>query len=168
MIGSTCLIVYMRTFFFKHAPLKQVRIKGIQVPFTNEQWRRAIRQKNRLWKCFIRERTDTNYELYKRQRNICTSLRRKAIKTFFDKKSESENPREFWDTYRPFLHSRKSTQANDIILKEHDVVITDKKQIAELFNSYFVNIADGVPEITEQIYGKGFDAHPSIQAILNE
>ena len=120
-----------------------------------------------LWKCFIRERTDTNHELYKRQRNICTSLRRKAIKTFFDKKSESENPREFWDTYRPFLYSRKSTQANDIILKENDVVITDKKQIAELFNSYFVNIADGVPEITEQIYGKGFDAHPSIQAIFN-
>ena len=115
----------------------------------NEQWRKAVRQKNRLWKRFIRERTDANYELYKRQRNICTSLRRKAIKTFFDKKSESENPREFWDTYRPFLHSRKSTQANDIILKEHDVVITDKKQMAELFNSYFANIADGVPEITE-------------------
>ena len=120
-----------------------------QVPFMNEQWRKAVRQKNRSWKRFIRERTDTNYELYKRQRNICTSLRRKAIKTFFDKKSESENPREFWDTYRPFLHSRKSTQANDIILKEHDVVITDKKQMAELFNSYFANIADGVPEITE-------------------
>ena len=41
-----------------------------------------------------------SYELYKRQRNICTSLRRKAIKTFFDKKSESENQREFWDTYQ--------------------------------------------------------------------
>ena len=131
----------------------------------NEQWRKAIRQKNRLWKGFIRERTDTNYELYKRQRNICTSLRRKAIKTFFDKKSESENPREFWNTYRPFLHSRKST--HDIILKEHDVVITDKKQMAELFSSYFVNIADGVPEITEQSYGKELDAHPSIQAIFN-
>ena len=65
------------------------------------------------------------------------------------------------------MHSRKSTQANDIILKEHDIVITEKKQIAELFNSYFVNIADGVPEITEQIYGKGFDTHPSIQAIFN-
>ncbi|RMX59939.1 hypothetical protein pdam_00001097 [Pocillopora damicornis] len=143
-----------------------VRIRGNQVPFINEQWRKAIRQKNRLWKRFIRERTDTNYELYKRQRNICTSLRRKAIKTFFDKKSESENPREFWDTYRPFLHSRKSTQANDIILKEHDVVITDKNKWRS-FNSYFVNVADGVPEITEQSYGKELDAHPSIQAIFN-
>ena len=54
-----------------------------------------------------------------------------------------------------------------IILKEHDVVITDKKQMAELFSSYFINIADGVPEITEQSYGKQLDAHPSIQAIFN-
>ena len=45
--------------------------------------------------------------------------------------------------------------------------VASGQQIAELFNSHFVNIADGVPEITEQIYGKGFDAHPSIQAIFN-
>lgn len=46
-------------------------------------------------------------------------------------------------------------------------MITDKKQMAELFSSYFVNIADGVPEITVQSYGKQLDAHPSIQAIFN-
>ena len=45
--------------------------------------------------------------------------------------------------------------------------VASGQQIAELFNSHFVNIADSVPEITEQIYGKGFDAHPSIQAIFN-
>ena len=39
--------------------------------------------------------------------------------------------------------------------------------MAELFSRYFVNIADGVPEITEQSYGKELDAHPSIQAIFN-
>ena len=48
----------------EHAPLKQVRIRGNQVPFMKEQWCKAIRQKNRLWKRFIRERTDTNYEFY--------------------------------------------------------------------------------------------------------
>ncbi|RMX45804.1 hypothetical protein pdam_00024287 [Pocillopora damicornis] len=65
--------------------------------------------------------------------------------------------------------TRHRNQEYDLrtILKEHDVVITDKKQMAELFSSYFVNIADGVPEITEQSYGKELDAHPSIQAIFN-
>lgn len=62
-----------------------------QVPFMTEQWRKAIRHCNRLCKRFSRERTDENYETYKKQRNLCTSLRRKAIKGYFEKKSESEN-----------------------------------------------------------------------------
>ena len=68
----------------------------------------------------MRDHTDCNYKLYKRQRNKCTSLRRKAIKKHFIKKLESgrENPREFWHTYRPFLNS-KAKQANDIVLKEN-------------------------------------------------
>ena len=54
-------------------------------------------------------------------------------KRTLQKKSESgrENPREFWDTYRPILNS-KTKQANDIVLKENEVPITNKKQIAEL------------------------------------
>ena len=56
-----------------------------------------------------------------------------AIKEHFVKKSsEPENPREFWNAYRPFLHG-KTKQANDIIITENNVVIRDKREIAELF-----------------------------------
>ena len=51
-----------------HGPLKQFHVRGNQVPYMTEEWRKAIR--NRLWK--------SNYNLYKAQRNKCTSLRRKA------------------------------------------------------------------------------------------
>ena len=92
----------------------------------------------------MRDRTDANYDQYKIQRNICTSLRRKAIKEHFVKKSSKpENPREFWNAYRPFLHG-KTKQANDIIIKENNVVINDKREIAELFNAHFIQIADSV------------------------
>lgn len=79
--------------------------------------------------------------------------------------TQSENPREFWEAYRPFLHSKNSKQANDIILQENDTVFTDKKQVAELFNEHFVHIADGVGEITDHHYGEGFYDHPSIKVI---
>ena len=50
----------------------------------------------------------------------------KSIKEHFEKKSsEPENPREFWNAYRLFLHG-KTKQANDIITKENNVVISDK------------------------------------------
>ena len=130
-----------------------------------EEWRKAIRHRNKLWRIFTRKRTDENYEQYKRQRNRCTSLRLKAIREYFRRKSsESENPREFWSAYRPFLNS-KTKQANDIILKEDNIVISDKKKIADLFNNYFVQIADCAAQVREVDYGQDYEKHPSIFAI---
>ena len=89
----------------------------------------------------------SNYEAYKTKRNTCTSLRRKAIKQHFARKTaDTENPRKFWSTFRPFFHT-KSEQANDIILKENNRIISDKKEIANLLNDYFDHIADSMPEI---------------------
>ena len=51
-----------------------------------------------------------------------------------------------WSTFRPFFHT-KSEQANDIILKENNRIISDKKEIANLLNDYFDQIADSMPEI---------------------
>ena len=139
----------------EHAPIKQTMIRGNQVPYMTEQWRRAIRHRNKLWKKFTCNRTDANYEAYKTQRNTCTSLRQKTIK---------QHPQEFWSTFRPFLHT-KSKQANDIILKENDRIISDKKEIANLLNDYFVHIADSMPEIRVEDYGEDYANHPSIKAI---
>ena len=45
------------------------------------------------------------------------------------------------------MYSRSSKQANDITLIENNVFITDKKELAELFNYYFVHIIDDVQDI---------------------
>ena len=50
---------------------------------------------------------------------------------------------------------------NYVILKEHDVVIKDKKEIANFFNDYFVNTARDLTEITGY-YAEDFAIHPSI------
>ena len=66
------------------------------------------------------------------------------------------------------MHSRSCKQANDITLIENDVVITGKKELAELFNNYFVYIVDDVQDIKEHDFGNEFSAHPSIPAIAEE
>ena len=45
----------------------------------------------------------------------------------------------FWKTIKPFL-SDKSSQNNDITLRENGHVISDSKQVATVFNDYFANI----------------------------
>ena len=159
------LYVFQQLYHEIHAPLKQTIVRGNQVPYMTEQWPKAIRHKNKLWRLLMRDRTDANYDHYQIQRNICTSLRRKAlIEHFVKNSSEPENQREFWNAYRPFLHG-KTKQANDIIITENNVVISDKREIAELFNAHFNQIADGVPLMKETDYGQHFENHPSIIAI---
>jgi len=40
----------------EHAPVKQTHIRGNQVPYMTEDWRKAIRHRNKLWKIFMRDR----------------------------------------------------------------------------------------------------------------
>ena len=131
------------------------------MPFMMEKWRKSIRHRNKLWKKFTHDPTDANYALYRKQRNKCTSF-----KAYFLNKSETEKPNQFWNTYRPFLQSKKSRQANHIFLEENGAPIKDKTEIANIFNSYFIHIADAAAEINEADFGTDYSIHPSIQSIL--
>ena len=150
----------------EQAPIKKFHVRGNQVPFMTEQRRKSIRHRNKLWKKFTHDRTDANYALYRKQRNKCTSLRPKAIKAYFLNKSETEKPNQFWNAYRPFLQSKKSRQANDILLEENGALIKDKTEIANICNGYFILIADAAAEINEADFGTDYSIHPSIQSIL--
>ena len=79
----------------EHAPIKQVHVWGNQVPYMNQDWRKAIRCRNKLWKIFTKERNQINYAKYKVQQNKCTSIRRKAIKEYFLRKAEANSPVNF-------------------------------------------------------------------------
>ena len=67
--------LFLLSVLNENAPIKQTMIRGNQVPYMTEQWRRVIRHRYKLWKKFTLNRTDANYEAYKTQRNAYTSLR---------------------------------------------------------------------------------------------
>ena len=97
---------------------------------------------------------------FKTQRISCICLRQHFVK----KSTEPDNPREFWNVYRPFLYCR-TKQTNDIILWENGVVVSDTKEIDERSNERFIQIAVSAEVIKKQDYGKDFENHPSITAI---
>ena len=135
----------------------------MHVPYMTPQWRRAIRHRNRLWHKYRQNRNITNWTLYKKQRNLCTTLGRKAIVQYFQHKADgcSTKPKHFWNFFGSLFHSRKGL-ANDIVLRENDEFVTDKLTIANLFNDYFVNICEHIP-----VPGPDFTSHPSILTINN-
>ena len=65
----------------KHAPLKSKTIRGNQAPFMNKEL--AIRSS--LKNIFIKDKNKQNWQAFAKQRNKCTKLRKKAIKSHFAK-----------------------------------------------------------------------------------
>ena len=64
----------------------------------------------------------------------------------------------------PFFMVKQGRQMTSFSQK-NNAVISDKREIAELFNAHFIQIADCVPLMKETDYGQRFENHPSIIAI---
>ena len=59
----------------KHAPVKSKLLRGNHKPFITVDQSKAIKTRSRLKTKFIKNKTDENWQAYKRQRNKCTSLK---------------------------------------------------------------------------------------------
>ena len=100
----------------EHAPRKQKYPKKDSPPFMNSELRRAIYKKKMLHNKYLKFRNKTNWELYRKQRNYVTKLRKQSIKLyFFERCSGGPKSSDFWPTIKPFLSSKSSKTENDII-----------------------------------------------------
>ena len=101
---------------------------------------KAIMKRSRLRNTFLRDRTETSRKEYKKQRNFCDNLLKKAKKDHFanlDVKSVLDN-RKFWQNVK-LLFSNKVKAKTIIKLVENDETIDNEIKIAKIFNEYFVN-----------------------------
>ena len=79
-----------------------------------------------------------------RQRNLCVSLRRKAIKQYFSNITSKGivTNKEFWKTVKPFLTNKGCLENSDIMLINDDEMVTDDKTLAKTFNEHYINIVE--------------------------
>ena len=128
----------------KHAPLKNRTIRGNQAPFVNKELAKAIMTRSRLKNTFIKDKNKQNWQAFAKQRNKCTKLRKKAIKSHFAKVTGkgTMTDRCFWKTVKPFLNSKGNHGQQTIILEENNKIHENPTNIAEIFNNCFVNIVE--------------------------
>ena len=69
----------------KHAPMKIKYLRANQGKFITKGLNKAIIKRSRLRNKFLRDRTETFREEYKKQINFCVKLLKKAKKTPFCK-----------------------------------------------------------------------------------
>ena len=107
----------------------------------NTKLSKEIMKRSCLRNKFLITKSDLDRKAYNKQRNYVVSLMRKEKKEFYGNLNTSvltEN-RTFWKTVKPFL-AEKSKKVSKITLIEDNQIISQDKQIAKIFNEYFISI----------------------------
>ena len=128
----------------EHAPIKTKKARVNEAPYVTAELRKAIRKKKMLWNKFKRQKSDKNWEKYRKQRNHVTDLRKKAVKSHFTENCDGgAKNQNFWKTIKPFLSNKGYSQDNYTI-QNGGSIVTDPQQICDIFNEYFVNIVSDI------------------------
>ena len=134
----------------EHAPLKTTKVKAREVPFVNKRLKRAVREKTRMYNQYRKRPTPANWELYRLQRNLTVTIRREAIKAYFnDKCAEGANNTDFWPTTKPFLTNKGAGGQSTIMVRVNDKIITDPAHVSQHMNDFYVNIASKIGGIID-------------------
>ena len=116
------------------------------VPYMTIDWKKATKNKKKFAKVYARNKTDKNFELKNKYKNLATKKRRKAIKHYMENeigKDEGKNPRDFFHNFQPFIsnttiENNPNSPNTDGNVMENDVFI-----VFNCFADYFANVPKG-------------------------
>ncbi len=133
-----------RALVDKHAHLKTKVLRGNTAPFMNRGLRKGIYTRSRLQKKFKKHPSKENEIKFKKQRNKCVSLRKKAIRNHFKNATSNGivSNQDFWKLVNPYLSNKGGLHGNDITLVKGDKIITNDKELAEVFNDHYIYIVE--------------------------
>ena len=123
-----------------HAPLKEKQIRGNHAPFMTKELSKAIMEKSKSRNKYLKWPSRENYVSYKKSKNKCNSLTKKAKKIFFKEATKDGimSNKKFWSTAKPFI-TNKGCISNDFISVEKDGdLMSNEKETVELFNQNYI------------------------------
>ena len=88
-----------------HAPVKQKVVRGNQAPFMTKDLSKAIMMKAKIKNQYVKWASRENYLAFKKAKNKCTSINKKAKKDYFKEATKYGvmTNKEFWKKLKPFL-----------------------------------------------------------------
>ena len=131
------------TVFNKHAPLKTKYVRANDGPFTTKDLRKAMMSRSNLQNKLKKNKTLEVNLAYKRQRNLCTSLVKKAKREYYANLNPSviSDNKKFCRTIKP-LFSDNVTTSKSITLVENQDICSDNEKVALIFNAFFSNVVN--------------------------
>ena len=103
---------------------------------------KAIMTRTRLRNRFLRNRSNRNRDLFRKQRSLCASLLRKSKKDYFSKLNEKQitDNKRFWKTVKPLLSNKFQSSEKINLTEVNDSLIRDCGKVAKELNSFFSSV----------------------------
>ena len=146
-----------------HAPMKKKTIRGNNAPFMNKTLSKAFMHRSKLKNSYYKNPTDENWALYTKQRNFCVGLLKREKRAYYNNLDLKvfEDSRKFWQNVKPLFSDKQNVRNRNIIIIEDDKVISNKLELAEKFNNFFI---DAVENLEIELFASDVEADNTIKA----
>ena len=140
-ISNDAFVEICMDIFSKHAPLKFKYVRANQGPFMTTKLRKAVMTRSKLRNILNKDKNIAAISAYKRQRNLCTSLFRKAKRDYYSNLNPTcvSDNKTFWKTVKP-LFSEKVFSSETITLVDKNVIYEEDNKVSEMFNDSFSSV----------------------------
>ena len=137
----------------KHVPWKTIKYSKPQYetkPWITPGLANSIRNKNKLYKSFCKEKDPKTKEYYEKQfksyRNHISSLLRKTKDSYYKQyfKDNKKNLRLVWQTIKGIINMKKESGESISSLLIYGEIISSAKEISNYFNNFFTSVAEKI------------------------
>ena len=127
------------------APSKKKTLRNNRSSYITKEVRKAIMTRSRLRNKFLKPKSQECKQAYNKERNLCVTMVRKAKRNYFNNPSVRNvaTNKQFWKTVKPFFSSKVGDNER-ITLIERDKVVSEDRELGEIFESYFETIVENL------------------------
>ena len=120
-------------------PLKKQYVKSNHKTFMMNEISKAIMIRTRLRNHFLKNKSNRNRDLFRKQRNLCVRLLRKSKKDYFTKLNEKQitDNKRFCKIVEPFLLNKVQSSERINITEESKSLVVDCGKVSKELNSFF-------------------------------
>ena len=152
-----------------HAPMKKKCIRANEAPYMTKHLRKAIMTRSRFENKYLKSRSLTVRDIFKKQKNYCNRLYKKERKNYYNNIDIKviTDTKKFWGTIKPFLTDKGMSKNRISLIEGNKKIIVDDTEVAEIFNTYFGHAASslGINEPNKSI-NDGENLRDPIDSIL--
>ena len=139
-IAVNYLTTELQNLFDKQAPFIEKRVKAKPSQWLNEDLKREMNKRDNLLRKARAEKSDAKWDAYKKQRNICTKVIKKAKASYHHRLlNESRiSPRKFWNSIKSLFPTKN---------RHSSKTMGDQKSRVNSFVNFFSGIVTKIKKI---------------------